>query len=82
MPTTTGRCREPKPVLCSGNTGSGLGWLYTTYGSSPIKKKKKDGTSAVLQSYNLDLNCPTELTRAASTESRLGPRLMLAAGDK
>lgn len=34
-PATTDRYKEPTPALCSGNTESGLGWLCTTYGSSP-----------------------------------------------
>lgn len=39
-PAATDRYREPTPALCSGNTGSGLGWLCTTYGSSPAMKRK------------------------------------------
>lgn len=41
-PATTDRYRGPTPVLCSGNTGSGLGWLCTTYGSSPTTKIKSE----------------------------------------
>lgn len=39
-PAATDRCRGPRPVLCSGNTGSGLGWLCTMCGSSPTLQRK------------------------------------------
>lgn len=60
-PATTDRYRGPTPALCSGNTGSSLGWLCTTYGSSPATKRKWKSPKFISRQYAWELEIEVKL---------------------